>query len=50
MKKEGIELVEVWKPNDTNKGKHKERSLHQNIENIKRAELYLKRLLKKATS
>jgi hypothetical protein len=47
MKKDGIELVEVWKPNDTNKGKHKERSLHQSIDNIKRAEAYLNKLLGK---
>ena len=44
IKKHGIELVEVWKPNLTNAGKHKERSLHQTIENIKRAENYLKKL------
>lgn len=41
IKKHGIELVEVWKPNLTNSGRHKERSLHQTIENIKRAEKYL---------
>jgi len=45
MKKDGIELVEVWKPNATNRGKHKERSLHQSIDNIKRAEDYLSKLL-----
>ena len=47
LKKNGIELIEVWKPNSTNKGKHKERRLHQSIENIKRAEAYLNRLLGK---
>jgi len=47
IKKQGIELVEVWKPNLTNKGQHKERSLHQTIENIKRAEAYLNKLLGK---
>jgi len=41
IKKHGIELVEVWKPNLTNVGRHKERSLHQTIENIKRAKKYL---------
>ncbi|SFV58377.1 hypothetical protein MNB_SM-7-1335 [hydrothermal vent metagenome] len=44
IKKHGIELIEVWKPNITNKGKHKERRLHQSIENIRRAEAYLKKL------
>jgi len=48
IKKQGIELVEVWKPNLTNKGQHKERSLHQTIENIKRAEVYLNKLLGKS--
>lgn len=41
IKKHGIELVEVWKPNLTNTGRHKERSLHQTIENIDRAKKYL---------
>lgn len=44
IKKHGIELVEVWKPNLTNSGKHKERSLHQTIENIERANKYLESL------
>jgi len=48
IKKQGIELVEVWKPNLTNKGQHKERSLHQTIDNIKRAEAYLNKLLGKS--
>lgn len=47
IKKQGIELVEVRKPNLTNKGTHKERSLHQTIKNIKRAEIYLNKLLGK---
>ena len=47
LKKQGIELIEVWKPNDTNRGQHKERRLHQSIENIKRAEAYLCKLLGK---
>ena len=44
IKKHGIALVEVWKPNLTNFGRHKERSLHQTIENIKRAKSYLYKL------
>ena len=44
LKKHGIELVEVWKPNLTNTGKHKERSLYQTIENINRAKKYLEAL------
>jgi len=44
IKKQGIELVEVWENNRFNKGKHKVRRLNQSIENIKRAEDYLKRL------
>jgi len=50
IKKQGVELVEVWKPNLTNKGQHKERSLHQTIENIKRAENYLNKLLGKKSN
>ncbi|WP_457748488.1 hypothetical protein [Sulfurimonas sp.] len=50
IKKQGIELVEVRKPNLTNKGTHKERSLHQTIDNIKRAEAYLNRLLGKSNA
>lgn len=41
IKKHGIELVEVWKPNLDNTGRHKERSLHQTIGNIKSAKKYL---------
>ena len=44
IKKHGIALVEVWTPNLTNSGRHKERSLHQTIENIGRAEKYLEAL------
>ena len=44
IKKNSIELVEVWKPNLTNIGRHKERSLHQTIRNIERAKKYLKAL------
>ena len=44
IKKHGIELVEVWKLNLTNSGRHKERSLHQTLENIERAKKYLESL------
>lgn len=44
IKKEGIELIEVWKPNLHNKGRHKERRLYQSIENIRRAKSFLRRL------
>ena len=44
IKKHGIALVEVWKPNLTNSGQHKERSLHQTIENIELAKSYLYKL------
>ena len=44
IKKHGIELVETWKPNLTNSGRHKERSLHQTLENIERAKKYLESL------
>ena len=41
IKNNGIELVEVRKPNLTNTGRHKERSLYQTPENIVRAKKYL---------
>ncbi len=44
IKKKGIALVEVWTPNRTNSGRHKERSLHQTPENIERAKMYLESL------
>ena len=44
IKKHGIALVEVWTPNRTNNGRHKERSLHQTLENIERAKKYLESL------
>ncbi len=47
IKKHGVELVEVWKPNITNSGRHKERSLHQTLENIDRAKKYLEALQEK---
>ena len=47
IKKSGIELIEVWENNRFNSGRHKTRRLNQTIENIKRAEQYLNRLLGK---
>jgi len=44
IKNHGIELIEVNKPNKNGGGPHKERRLNQTIENIKRAENYLKSL------
>ena len=44
IKKHGIALIEVWTPNRTNSGRHKERSLHQTIDNIQRAKKYLEAL------
>ena len=48
IKLEGIELVEVMEPNINNNGRHKVRSLHQSLDNIRRAEKYLKKLLGRA--
>ncbi len=47
IKNQGIELVEEWKLNLTNDGRHKERRLLKSIENIKRAKAYLQILLGK---
>lgn len=44
IKKQGIELIEVWENNRFNSGKHKVRRLNQSLENIKRTENYLKKL------
>ena len=44
IKNYGVELIEVWKPNLTNNGKHKERRLNFTDDNIKLAESYLNRL------
>ena len=44
IKKHGIELVEVWRPNLKNAGRHKERSLHQRINNLQIAKKYLEDL------
>ena len=44
LKKQGIALEEVWKPNVKNKGKHKERSLLKTENNLAKARSYLKYL------
>jgi len=44
IKKQGIELIEVWKDNKTNSGRHKERWLNPTIENIQKARDLLKLL------
>ena len=44
IKKQGIELIEVWENNRFNDGKHKVRRLNQSLDNIKRTENYLKKL------
>ena len=45
IKNNGIELIEVNKPNLTNRGYHLERRLNPSEANVKRAEKYLKKLL-----
>ena len=44
IKNNGIELIEVNKPNLTNKGQHLERRLNPSDINVKRAKEYLKKL------
>lgn len=44
VKNYGIELIEVWKPNLLNSGKHKERRLNFTEDNVKLAQDYLERL------
>ena len=44
IKKQGIELIEVWKDNKTNSGRHKERWLNTTVENIQKAKDLLKLL------
>ena len=44
IKNNGIELIEVWKPNLTNRGRHLERRLNLTDVNIKKANDYLNRL------
>ena len=47
IKHQGIELVEVWEQNLTNKSKHKVRTLHNTPENIERAKAYKEKILKR---
>ena len=44
IKKNGIALIEVWQKNITNAGKHKERSLYWEKDNLLRAGAYLRKL------
>jgi len=44
IKNNGVELIEVNKPNLTNRGHHLERRLNLTDENIKKATEYLNRL------
>ena len=44
IKNNGVELIEVNKPNLTNRGHHLERRLNTTDENIKKAKEYLNRL------
>lgn len=44
IKNNGIELIEVQKPNLTNRGHHLERRLNPTNENMKKAKDYLKKL------
>lgn len=44
IKNNGIELIEVTKPNLTNKGHHLERRLNQEKENVEKAKEYLNQL------
>jgi len=44
IKNNGIALVEVWKPNLVNRGRHLERSLSFTDENVRNVKEYLKRL------
>ncbi len=44
IKNNGIELIEVYKPNLTNKGRSKHRRLNPTAENILRAKEYLAKL------
>jgi len=44
IKDNGIHLVEEWKPNHENRGRHKERTLHRDHDNVTRAKKYLLKL------
>ena len=46
IKNQGIELKEVWTANSTNPGRHLERSLELNPENIGKVVTYLRKLHK----
>ena len=47
IKNNGIELIEVKKPNLTNKGYHLERRLNLTQKNINKAKKYLQKLINK---
>ncbi len=47
IKNNGIELIEVRKPNLTNKGYHLERRLNLTEKNISKAKKYLQKLINK---
>ncbi|RYA24276.1 hypothetical protein CRU96_03245 [Malaciobacter halophilus] len=47
IKNNGIELIEVKKPNLTNKGYHLERRLNLTQKNISKAKKYLQKLINK---
>jgi hypothetical protein len=44
IKNNGIELIEVTKPNLTNKGHHLERRLNTSDENVEKAKMYFDQL------
>ena len=46
IKERGIELIEVWKPNISKRGRHLERRLNPSIKNIRRAGRVLEDLKK----
>lgn len=48
IKKQGIELIEEWKPNQHNQGQHKERSLQSDHKNVTKAKNYLLKLERKS--
>jgi len=48
IKDKGIVLVEEWKPNKSNQGRHKLRSLHRDPANVTRAKKFLLKLNNKA--
>ena len=48
IKDNGIVLIELWKRNQNNNGKHLLRSLKQELDNKQKAKKYLQRLQHKA--